>query len=184
MGLTFCVSQCHWWLLLWSVRGLWHQGCLLFTPCNSEGTASVAEVLIPRIPQPARNAGTHSQTGSVSPPNVILLQVRLTCYWGVSLVPAARVIPALLAYIKVVAVKKLILASVSLVTPPLVSEGNLASELPVGDPSVFWRDCLSVVKVLIPRPPSQEGVQVLIPGQAVLNFIPGRQCSPPSQEEV
>ena len=42
--------------------------------------------------------------------SVILLQVRLPCLFKGSLVPAAMIIPAPLTYIKVVAVKKLILS--------------------------------------------------------------------------
>ena len=48
---------------------------------------------------------------------------------------AATVIPTPLAHIEVVAVKGSFLASVSLVTPPLVCEGNLASGLPVAESS-------------------------------------------------
>ena len=72
VGLRLCCNQCHWWLLLWSVRGVWHQGCLLFTPpWGSEGTLPVCCWGVhSQAPQPGQSvgsAGTHSQAGSAKP---------------------------------------------------------------------------------------------------------------------
>ncbi len=79
-----------------------------------------------RLPHPRKAAGaqsTHSQHEEVVTKNneTVLFEVRhwngynlnpLTrIYWRASLVPAAAVIPAPIAYIKVVAVKKLVVGS-------------------------------------------------------------------------
>src|SRR5277367_6730425 len=79
-----------------------------------------------RLPHPRKAAGTqitHSRHGEVVTKNneAVLYEARhrngynlnpLTrIYWRASLVPAAAVIPAPIAYIKVVAVKKLVVGS-------------------------------------------------------------------------
>ena len=79
-----------------------------------------------RLPHPRKAAGaqiTHSRQEEVVTKNneVVLIEVYhrneynlnplMRIYWRASLVPAAAVIPAPIAYIKVVAVKKLVVGS-------------------------------------------------------------------------
>jgi hypothetical protein len=58
-------------------------------------------------------------------------------YWRASLVPAAAVIPAPIAYIKVVAVKKLVVGSQFLVVCGPLTSGYCSTELN-NNTDLFW----------------------------------------------
>src|SRR5277367_4390878 len=110
-----------------------------------------------RLPHPRKAAGTqitHSQHGEVVTKNneAVLYEARhrngynlnpLTrINWRASLVPAAAVIPAPIAYIKVVAVKKLVVGSAAEESgPPL---GGYCFSWP-NSPVFPWCSSLSVI---------------------------------------